>query len=340
MGLDYQRIRYKNNYYAVMDLQYKDINLPVIVDWDDFAKIKNLNKSWKCNKLGFVSCSHTYNDSIKEIFMHDIVMTLKQKDISEGHIDKAIIHINRIGLDNRRENLLYDLKEKDVNKNIKKKKRTIVMPANSGIRPNEIPTYVWYMKPNGSHGDRFMVEVGDTAWKTTSSKKLSLRYKLEEAKMYLRQLRLDQPELFEDYSMNGDYTKEGMALMDSYYAIIHRAGYTNIEQKDLESRTEELLKPGTFSRKEKDLLKQQGNLLDRAGDRKRRVIDRLPLDSGISISDIPKYCYYRPSNDTRGDYFVVENHPQQQTKSWQTSSSSKITTAEKYYQLMEYVENL
>ena len=53
------------------------------------------------------------------------------------------------------------------------------------------------MKPNGSHGDRFMVEIGDVKWKTTSSKKLSLKYKLEEAKLFLRQLKRESPELFE-----------------------------------------------------------------------------------------------------------------------------------------------
>ena len=341
MPLDYQRVRYRNNYYAVIDLKYKDINLPIVTDWDDFRKIRYLNKSWKCNKLGFVSCSHTYNDSTKEVFLHDIIMTLKQKEAGDLHKNKPIVHLNRIGLDNRRCNLLYDVREKDLNKNIKKKKRTISLPVNAGVRVDEIPTYVWYMKPNGSHGERFMVEVGDVTWKTTSSKQLSLRYKLEEAKMFLRQLRFERPELFEDYSMNGDYTKEGLNLLDSYYSIIHRAGYDYIEKQDLKSMTDELLKPGAFSRREKKLLKQQGSLIEKPDDgRKRRVINRLPQDSGLSSTDIPKYCYYRPAYQNRGDYFVVENHPKQETRIWQTSSSSKLTTLEKYTQLLAYLASL
>ena len=341
MSLKFEKIRYKNNAYAVMDLQYKDLHLPIVTDWDDFQKLKDMKKSWKCNKYGFISCSHTLNDSTKEIFLHELVMAMKQNDAGRISLNKPVIHINRIGLDNRRANLIYDTPNKDLNKNLKKKKRTIKLPPNSGISVEEIPTYVWYMKPNGSHGERFMVEIGDLSWKTTSSKKLSLRYKLEEAKLFLRQLKKERAELFEDYSMNGDYTKDGLDLIDSYYTIIQRAGYDNITKADLKSTTDQLIKPGSFSRKEKNILKSQGSLIpQQEGGQKRRVINRLPPDSGVRQSDIPKYAYYRPSFKNRGDYFVVENHPKQNVRIWQTTSSTKISTQEKFVELLEYINSL
>ena len=49
-----------------------------------------------------------------------------------------------------------------------KKKRTIKLPKSSGITPDDIPTYIWYVKETANHGDRFVVEIGDIKWKTTS----------------------------------------------------------------------------------------------------------------------------------------------------------------------------
>ena len=86
--------------------------------------------------------------------------------------------------------------------NYKKKKRTVKLPEGCNIEPNELPTYIWYLKENGSHGSRFSVEVGNIKWKTTSSKKVSLRYKLEEAKKFLRELKKTNSDLFNKSSFN------------------------------------------------------------------------------------------------------------------------------------------
>ena len=80
MNVNYNKIRYKNKYYAVIPIMYKDAILPSILDWDDFRDIRNIKKTWKCNKQGFVSCSHTYNDITKDVYMHEIVMSIKRKN--------------------------------------------------------------------------------------------------------------------------------------------------------------------------------------------------------------------------------------------------------------------
>lgn len=339
MSLQYDRVRFKNNFYAIMRLKYKKEELPILIDWIDLNIIKRLNKRWKYNKYGFVLCTHTFNDKTKDVFLHEIIMALKYKDQSKPTQTKPILHINRVGLDNRRDNLIYDNKDKDHNKNIKKKKRTITFPQSSGITPDEIPTYVWYMKANGSHGERFMVDVKGIKWKTTSSKKLSLRYKLEEAKAFLRQLRDDKPHLFEEYSMNGDYTKKGEELLSSYYSIVQKAGYDNINIVMPTNKTTEYLKAGAQTRKEQLLLRQQGNLI-RKRSQNRRIISNLPPRCGINIVDIPKYCHYRPVYKGRGDYFVVVNHPNQKERVWQTTTSKKVSIQDKFQELLDHLDTL
>lgn len=332
--LEFEKVRYKNKYYAVISVFYRDLELPVVIDWNDLKLIKNLDKNSKSNRNGFISCKNNYNGNIRDVYMHEIIMAIKMKNNDQEMEKSSIVHINRIGLDNRKENLIFDNKQKLHNKNIKKKRRTITLPQSSGIKPNDIPTYVWYMKPNGTHGERFMVDIGNIKWKTTASKKLSLRYKLEEAKLFLRQLKDQKPELFQSYSMNGDFTKKGLQLIDSYYDIIARAGFDHIQKFIPKNNTKDYLKPGEFSRKEKTLLKNQGNLIkDGPRNNKRRVFNKLPKDANLKQSDMPKYCYYKPETKIRGDHFIINGHPNQM-KSWRSTSSKLISVNDKYQEMI------
>jgi hypothetical protein len=105
---------------------------------------------------------------------------------------------------------------------------------------NDIPSYVWYLKDNDTHGERFMISLGDIKWKSTSSKKLSLRYKLEETKKYLRALKNNRPDLFTDYSMNGDLNQEGKINLESFINIAKNSGYSNIN--NIVDKTNQYLK--------------------------------------------------------------------------------------------------
>ena len=239
----YNPINYKQKDYIVFKMTFKGNNIPVILDLKDFNSIKKMNKKWRCNQNGFILCSHSHNGITKDVFLHELVMILKNKEEKKKDQTKSIIHINRLGLDNRRENLIYDMLNKDINKNSKKKKRTLSLPKNSDINPKEIPTYIWYMRPDYSHGERFVVNIGDITWKTTSTRDLSLRYKLEEAKIFLKNLLRERPDLLEEYSMNGDFNKKGKTLLNSYYDIIYLAGYNNIKRYVPENKTLEYLQP-------------------------------------------------------------------------------------------------
>lgn len=85
---------------------------------------------------------------------------------------------------------------------------------------------MWYLKEDSTHGDRFIIDIGDVKWKSTASKKVSLKYKLEETKKYMRHLKLTRPDLFSDYSMNGDLNEDGIVLIDEFITISQKAGFS------------------------------------------------------------------------------------------------------------------
>ena len=87
------------------------------------------------------------------------------------------------------------------------------------------------------------------------------------------------------------------------------------------------------------LLQKNENLIQ-TSNKRRRLISNLPKNCEITINDLPKYSYYRPPYGNRGEYFVVENHPKQKKRLWQTTTSKKVSLMEKYEELMYYLDTL
>lgn len=249
----YYKINHNNNNYAVCELSYNSKNVPVVIDWEIFKEIKKLNKNWHINENGSVVTSHKYVENgiekTKEFSLHDIVMK-----ISDGQIQNIpILHIDKLGVDNRRENLVYDTNEKDIKKNLKKKTRTITLPPDCGISPDIIPSYVWYIKEDSTHGDRFIIDIGDVKWKSTGSKKVSLKYKLEETKKYMRHLRNTRTDLFDDYSMNGDLNENGTELINDFLEISQKAGF-NLNHDVKHKNTDKFLKKNLEGLSEEEIM--------------------------------------------------------------------------------------
>ena len=239
MTFKYKKVTYKNKHYAVIETNFNNIPIPHIIDWKHLRTIKNLDKKWTVHNNGFISCKHHYDGKLRQVYLHEIIISLKHKKEKDSFKNVPIIHINRVGLDNRESNIKY---QENTKINYKKKKRTIKLPKEANIDPDEIPTYIWYMKENGSHGCRFSVEVGDIKWKTTSSKKVSIKYKLEEAKKYLRNLKKNNPLLFDTNCMNGEFTYEGKNRLKEFYEIIHKIGYEYISEETTNNLTDKFLK--------------------------------------------------------------------------------------------------
>jgi hypothetical protein len=292
-------VNHNGKSYVIFD--YKQ-NIPIIIDADIYNVILKLNKSWNINDKYFVVANYKLNDgSNKEITLHDIVMMTIEKD---KYKYKPIVHINKLGFDNRYENLMYDEVNKDINKNMRKKKRTIELPEECGFDVKKIPTYIWYLKPDNTHGERFVVNIGDINWKTTSSNTFCLKYKLEEAKKYLRYLKTKRLDLFEDYSMNGDLNKKGIELLKSFDQIVRNHGY-KINLDDVRTNTGDLLAEDTngLSQAEKYILKKYSpdeNISSNA---------KINYDTFLNSLNktLPEHCYY--ASDVSGEYLYIEGHP-------------------------------
>lgn len=233
-----KNVNYDGHSYAIIGLSYKNNSVPIVLDLADYIQIEKFNKNWHITDKGMVVTSHkTIKDGeefIREIYMHDLVLK-----INKLYTSSPTLHINRIGIDNRKSNLMADTLDKETTKNIKKKERIINL-IESGIQSNDIPSYAWYLKEIDSHGERFMVNIGDVKWKSSSSKKLSLRYKLEETKKYLRHLKVIRHDLFTDYSMNGDLNEDGKNMLKTFIDISKLAGFTNLSM--LSNKTDKYLK--------------------------------------------------------------------------------------------------
>lgn len=313
-----------------MTLLFKKNKIPVVIDTDDEDIVKKVGINWKCNALGIISHPYIYNGIDYEVKLHELIMANTQQKQN-----RPVLHIDKLGLDNRKINLMYDTQQKDITKNMKKKKRSIILPSNQNITPDEIPTYVWYVKPEGTHADRFIVKIGDILWKQTCSSKVSLRFKLEEAKAYLRKLKEEKPSIFHSFSMNGDFNKMGEKLLEQFYKIIYKAGFTHIKKLPLPNATDKYLAPHKLSSTENDLFSQV--VLSRQLDDPKKIIKLLPKQK--KITSLPEYCYYRPASAERGEFFIVKGHPKQ-NGIWTSSTSKQVSLEEKYKSMLNFLEKI
>lgn len=205
---DITNISYNNKKYSIIKVQYKSTNVPLIIDRDIYHKIKDTKRKWIITNDGMIYTNINDNN----IYLHEIVYILKN-----GKNKYPILHINKIPLDNRIENLMEDKQNKDIRKNLNKKLRTIKL---KNIDVDKIPSFVWYMKDDGNHGERFQIKLGSINWKCTSCDKLSLRYKLEETKKYLRQYKEKNNIEFLENSMNSDLNIHGIRLKKEFYKML------------------------------------------------------------------------------------------------------------------------
>ncbi len=335
---NFKKIVYQNNSFVIIPFTFKNKKVPVILDDIYFEQIKKLDKSWKINDSGFVVSTHTINNQDIEINLHEVVMAFYNKQHNLQKQNHNIIHLNKLGIDNRKENLLYDTRDKETGKNLKKKKRIIEFTKESGINADNIPSFMWYLKPNDTHDERFIIEIGDIKWKTTSSSKLSLKYKLEEGKKFLRELKEARPEIFDEYSMNGEFNLEGKKLLKSFFEISKESGFTNLRKITTDNLTNIYLKENLkgLNSFEKELLK---NSTFYGQKRSKQLYNQLPKNSGLKNSDLPEYSFYVPENNNRGDYFKIEGHPKLDYI-WKTEHSKKINIIDKYNQLIDFFNQL
>ena len=206
--IDYKHVVYKEKAYVVGTVMNKSSPLKFIIDEDDFEKVTSRHWHAVTGKT-YIGTDVIINGSKKNLMLHNVVMN---KLTFEGKGSKETVdHINRIGLDNRKENLRI-VTQSQQNLNQSQKKRKCVLPEDCELTPEDIPKHVWYIKANGLHGDRFGIDLKTEGikWKTSSSKLLTLSEKLKQAKEKLEELYFTYP-----------YLKPIEPDDSDYYAIIN-----------------------------------------------------------------------------------------------------------------------
>jgi len=178
----YNTVIYNTYEYVVGTIISKGKEIKFVFDKDDFDKIKD--KSWHFTSNAYISHTHRVDGKYKAAYLHNLVMD-RLEHTGKGS-KESIDHINRNGLDNRKENLRL-ITQTEQNLNQKRKGRRIELPSDAGITVDDIPKHIWYINANGHHGDRFGIDLKTEGikWKTTSAKNVSLKDKLQAAKEQL-----------------------------------------------------------------------------------------------------------------------------------------------------------
>jgi hypothetical protein len=212
--ITYTPVVYNTYEYIVGSLVSKGKPVNFVFDKEDFDKIKD--KTWHLATNRYISHGVIVDGKKKELYLHNLVMD-RLEHTGKG-AKESIDHINRNGLDNRKENLRL-ITQTEQNFNQKRKARRIELPPDSGINAEEIPKHIWYIKANGHHGDRFGIDMKTEGikWKTTSAKNVTLQDKLQAAKDQLKTYYALYPYLNPEHDENALLRD---ALVHSYDEII------------------------------------------------------------------------------------------------------------------------
>jgi hypothetical protein len=210
----YTHVLYHDKEYTVMKIKHHDTYIYGLIDREDFDEVKE--HTWHYTANAYLSYTHRFDRNQKAVYLHNIVMG--QLEHPGKGAKESIDHISRNGLDNRKENLRL-ITQSAQNINQKQKERRVELPTGLGITIDDLPKHVWYIKANGSHGDRFGIDLKteNIKWKSTSAKNVSLQDKLKAAKEQLEIYYQQYPYLNPQHE---DKNKEIDELMKSYEEII------------------------------------------------------------------------------------------------------------------------
>ena len=329
-------VTYNNKQYRVYKIKYKDVYKLFVIDEEDSDKL-NKYKNWHYNKCGYIGRDYYKNKKRKRLYLHNLIMNRLEHN-GKGQTE-SIDHINRIELDNRNENLRL-LSQSQQNYNQKRKPRKSVLPENCGFTWDDVSKCVYYRKYSGNRGNRFYVEIRNIdgikrlRWYSTGSKSVSLKFKLEHAKKYLRYLNKQYSDEFEQRGISTNYTEERLNLIKTFNSILKLSRFACVESNLIELQTIKYYLEKDINGLTEEEIKMLENV--KIGTTKNRCKTTQIPNSIITVDMIPKYCYYKKQNKHRGegDGFVIDKrHPDMNGKSWTTSTSKSVDTVEKFIQL-------
>jgi len=334
--INHEIIKYKDKQYVVCCVPFNEEYKMFVIDFD--KKDSVINKAWHYMQDGsYISHTHNHEDVAKQLYLHNFVMDkLTFNGKGQQH---TIDHINRIGTDNRKCNLREVTSQTAQNFNQKQRERTTELPDDCGIELSQIPKNIYYGKPSGLHGDFFYIELISINalcidgkkynWKSTKSKSVSLKLKLQQTIDKLIELKNLHQEL-EPIINDSSTDIERNILINEYNDILRLSNYP---KHVIESNIKELFIISNINITESTQELTDIKLVKNAG----KKTNNLPVDCGITMEQIPRYCYFKPETDKRGCKFVIDRHPkllENDIRTWSTTESKKISINEKFNLLL------
>ena len=196
--IEYTDVPFTNGQtYTVGKVKFKDSYIYFVIDVEDKEKVQI--KNWHVVTGAYIGCYYHHEGKKKTLYLHNFLLDRRQFE-GKGQTT-TIDHINGIGYDNRRCNL-REVNQSLQNMNTKDRARTSTRFP-EGFDSSQIPRNIWYIPPSGSHGERFAVEfkgipgVEDILWKTTSSKLVTTRVKLDLAILKKEEILQMYPQIVE-----------------------------------------------------------------------------------------------------------------------------------------------
>jgi len=332
--LNHKDVEYNGKKYIVGYIPYNDQDILFVVD--ESKKEQLIEMKWHFRSTGnYISKSCMVNGTKKELYIHNYVMN---KLTFDGNSQETTVdHINRNPRDNRLENL-RELSQSHQNINQSKRERTTELHLGCGINSQDIPKNIYYKKPEGLHGDRFYLEIKFTnppfKWFSSSSKQINLQTKLQQTILKLEEYKKENPE-YTQLIGELDNVKQRNNLRKSFNEILKLSDYPQdiINKNLVEFEPEKENKIDDVSKELAEQLYTNGF---------KNITSNLPINCGITQEMIPKYCYYKPASDKRGDKFVIDRHPELLKigkRQWSTTESKLKTIKEKYDMLIEKLKD-
>ena len=208
----YEEVVLNTKSYVIGHVLSNGVVRKFVIDREDYDRVSEY--SWHIASNSYICSGIVHDGKHKALYLHNFIMG---RDAFQGKGQtESIDHINRNGLDNRKENLRL-ITQSEQNINQLKKKRNVILPEGCPVKPDDIPRHIWYVRANGQHGDRFAIEFKTEGilWKTTSSKSVGLLTKLAAAKERLAELYQLYP-----YLDPAKWEEDIKDKTDSYNAIV------------------------------------------------------------------------------------------------------------------------
>ena len=133
----YSHVPYNGNEYTVIKVKFNNEYVYGLIDKDDFPKIKE--HTWHYTSNAYLSHNIKVDGKRKAQYLHNVVMG--RLDHTGKGSTETVDHINRNGLDNRKENLRL-LTQTAQNLNQKRKGRKVELPEESPIKAEDLPKHV------------------------------------------------------------------------------------------------------------------------------------------------------------------------------------------------------